>query len=193
MHFIDIIFLCVAGIVTAVGIWRGLIVEAFRFLSVVTGFVAATTLYRQAFELLAFLKLPAGVVTVIAFACVFLVAAAVVLAAGWAVKKVVHLTVLAWVDRLAGGAIGFVKCLLIAWAVSVAIAALPLEGFKRSLEEKSLVYTVCSRLPLRLRIPGARRAAESIEHVVKQEAISAIPDKLEEFKAKVDSVRSESN
>ncbi|MBD3239774.1 MAG: hypothetical protein GF331_04255 [Chitinivibrionales bacterium] len=188
MHVFDIVFLCLTVVVVIIGVRRGLITEAFRFASVVAGFAAASALYRQAFDLLDFLALSSGVKVVIAFVTVFVAAAAVVLAAGWVVKKVVHLTVLGNVDRVCGGCIGLLKCALVAWVVTVVLGVLPAPGLHRRLEN-SVVYSVCSRLPLQLRIPGMRAARRSLEGMVSHESIAGIPEKLEEFRTKVDSVK----
>lgn len=188
MHVLDIVFLCVTVVVTIIGIRRGLITEAFRFAAVVAGFAAASALYRPAYELLEFIALSSSIKVVIAFVSVFLAAAAAVLGIGWIVKKVVHLTVLGSVDRVCGGCIGLLKCALVAWVLTVVVGVLPVPALHRRLE-KSVVYSLCSRLPLQLRIPGFRAAQRSLEGMVSHESIAGIPEKLDAFRTKVDSVK----
>ncbi len=188
MHVFDIIFLCLTIVITIIGIRRGLITEAFRLASVVAGFAAASALYRPAFELLDFIALSSSIKVVIAFVSVFLAAAAAVLGIGWVVKKVVHLTVLGSVDRVCGGCIGLLKCALVAWVVTVVLGVLPVPALHRRLEN-SVVYSLCSQLPLQLRIPGIRAAQRSLEGMVSHESIAGIPEEFEKFRTKVDSVK----
>ena len=189
MHLVDIIFICFASVLTVVGIWRGLITEAFRLFSVIAGLAVAGMFYRQAYTALEFLNFSSSVTFVIAFVLVFVAAAAAVAALGWALKRVIHLTVLGWLDRLAGGIIGFLKSALIAWVLTLVIAALPAHTLQRTLERESIVYRTCLQLPFRLRIPGVRSARESIEKLIDHESISTLPNKLQQFKEQVDSAK----
>jgi len=188
MHVVDIVFLCIAAVLTIIGIKRGLITEAFRLAAVAAGLVAAALYYGPAAHLLGFIAAPAGVRVSIAFVAVFVVVLAGVMAVGWAVRKVVHLTVLGWVDRVCGGCIGFAKCVLLAWVFSLAAGALPAPGVHRSLE-RSVVYTACSRAPLKLRMPDTGAITRSIEDAVHKRALEEIPRRLDEFRQKVDSAK----
>jgi uncharacterized membrane protein required for colicin V production len=188
MHLFDIIFLGLAAVLVGIGVWRGLITEAFRLLAIFLGFVVAMRAYGDVYERIGFLSLAPGVKVALSFLLLFAAVAVAVLASGWLLRKMVHLTVLGWVDRLGGAGIGFVKALLIAWAVSLMLEALPAPKLHASLE-RSVVYTTCSWLPTRLRLPGVAPTRASIDEFVSHEGISSLPEKLDQFRGKVDSVK----
>jgi membrane protein required for colicin V production len=188
MHILDIVFLAAAVALTGIGIWRGLIAEAFRLIAVVLGILAAAMLYRPLSGQLGFLDVSTNIKVIIAFVAVFVPVLGAVLAAGWAVKKVVHLTMLGWVDRACGGCLGFLKCFLVAWIVSLILAALPIPELHKRLE-RSVTYSVCRALPMRLRVPKVADMKESIEEAVSDTPGSLLPRKFVEFRDRVDSVK----
>ncbi len=187
MHIVDIVFLCIATVVTIIGIKRGLIAEAFRLAAVAAGLVAATLFYRATAGMLGFIDVHEGVRVSVAFAAVFVAVLTGVLAVGWTVRKVVHLTVLGWVDRVCGGCLGFAKVALLAWVFTLAAGALPIPALQKSLQ-RSLVCSTCSHLPVRLR-PDTRTMRRKLEGLVEEKVLGEIPDKLQEFRDKVDSAK----
>ncbi len=188
MHLFDILFLGLAGALIVLGIWRGLITEAFRLLAVFLGFVTAVRTYDDVYARIDFLSLASGVKVVLAFLVVFVGTAAVVLVVGWLLRKMVHLTLLGWVDRLGGGCIGLAKTFVVAWAVSLMLEALPAPKLHTSLQE-SFVYAACAQLPTRLRLPGMDSTRESIDEMVSDETLSKFPERLDRFRSRIDSAK----
>jgi len=188
MHIVDIAVLCLAAVFTGLGIKRGLILEAFRLLAVVGGFAAAMVFYRPAAAFVEFVDVPEGVRVGLGFIVVFAVVAAGLLAAGWAIKRIVHLTVLGWVDRLGGGCVGLAKCAIAVWALLLTLGAFPLPAMQSWLG-RSAAYGLCRKAPLKLFLPERRGVAEALERLG-DSVPGTVPAKLREFRARVDSVKS---
>lgn len=148
MHVLDIILAVITAFLVFTGLRRGLIGEVIRLSAMVVGFVVAFLYYQDLGIRPPFSSVP--VRTPIRFAVAFLViyclCAVVILAAGWLIKKIVHLTPLGWIDRLAGALIGFLKALLIAWVICLSISSLPVRRIKSDFNN-SLVYRASSVLP----------------------------------------------
>jgi membrane protein required for colicin V production len=185
MHAIDIVFLVVAAILVAVGVKRGFIGEIFRLLAMVVGFVVAALFYRQVSTQLPF-SISVNMKIALAFARLYIVTALVLLVVGWFVRKVVHLTMLGWVDRLCGGGIGFLKALLLAWLVALIVSVLPFERLRTSVES-ALVYRVFAKLPPKLYAAALEDAQKTIKKAIASETI----EKIETFRDKVDSAYTE--
>jgi uncharacterized membrane protein required for colicin V production len=190
MHLADIIFLVLAAVFIGIGIWRGLVSEAARLLAVVIGFAVASAFYRSLAAWLSFLPGSLAAYTIASFILIFVAAALATLAAGWVVKKVVHLTVLGWVDGLCGGVIGLVKAFIVAWVACLIVAALPAPGV-HAFFSGSVTYGVCRKLPLQLRLPGVKAAERSIENIMAEKPISELPRRFQQFRSTVDSVRND--
>jgi uncharacterized membrane protein required for colicin V production len=148
MHVLDIILAVITAFLVFTGLRRGLIGEVIRLSAMVVGFFVAFLYYQDLGARPPFSIVP--VQTPIRFALAFLViyclCAVVILAAGWLIKKIVHLTPLGWIDRLAGALIGFLKALLIAWVICLSISSLPVRRIKSDFNN-SLVYRAFSALP----------------------------------------------
>lgn len=188
MHPVDIVFAALTAVLMILGVKRGLVTEAFRFVAVVAGFAAAAAYYKPLAARLAFIHLSSGATVAIAFIALFVVAVLAVAALGWVVRKAIHMTVLGWVDRLGGGVLGAAKAVLVAWVLSLAAAAIPAPGIHGWLKP-SLTYSVCRWLPMDLALPAALGMKRSIQNVVSQEPIADIPARIEEFRARVDSAK----
>jgi membrane protein required for colicin V production len=125
MHAFDIIFGLIAAIFVIVGIRRGFIDEVMRLVAVVAGFICGLLFYRQLAPKLDFLALSPNVTGVIAFLAVFFACVIAIFLVGKIIKKVVTLTMLGWLDRLCGGAVGAVKAFFFGWVFVIAVSALP--------------------------------------------------------------------
>lgn len=191
MHVVDIIFALIGAALLILGAKRGLIGEVFRLLAVVGGFAAAVFFYRPVYAALESIEISSRVKVALSFVAVFLAGAAALLAIGWLVRKVIHLTPLGWVDRLCGAGLGLLKTLLIAWISVLSISALPLPDLHANLEH-SHVFTLCRQLPLQLRVPGTDFSPRSLERAVDPRALERLRDarkKLDTFRDKVDSAK----
>jgi uncharacterized membrane protein required for colicin V production len=173
VHPLDIVFLVITALLVVVGIKRGLIREAFRLLALLGGFIAAAALYRPVSARLCFLSASANVRIAVAFAALFVGTAVALLVLGWSLRKVVHLTMLGWIDRLCGGCIGLLKAMLLAWAVVPILSVLPVKRLHDGLET-SFTYTALVKYPPRLYAAAVEEAEKSIREVIPPEAVETL-------------------
>ncbi len=186
MHLFDIVCGCVALIFIILGVKRGLVEEVVRVAAVVGGFFAALSLYRQGAVYLRFLRLSDTVLSIIAFLLIFLVCLLAITLLGMVIKKIVHLTVLGWADRLCGGLLGFVKVFFIVWIVVIAIASLPLDRVRNWFKpSKSYAFFVAISPVLRAR--GLIPAHGPVQNILKANPVPAITKALEKAAASADS------
>lgn len=189
MSILDILFTAVVAAFALVGVKRGFVAEVFRLIALLGGFVAAYLGHGIAYRRLPLSGIPAEAGTAVAFVAVFLGVAAALLLVGWLVKKIVHLVMLGWLDRLLGGCVGAAKSLVLVWAAVLVLSVFPGSGTAR-FRSDSRVYRMLTRVPLSLALPpraGLRRY---------EELIGAPTDKLqkarrrfEEFRDRADSLK----
>lgn len=191
MHIFDILAACVGLVLVVIGVKRGLIGEATRLIAVIAGFAAAMAGYRAFTPWLELLPLAAATRTALAFLSVFLAATAAALALGWVVRRIVHLTVLGWVDRLCGGLIGLAKAVLLATLVVTVLSALPLRRLHRRLEDSRL-YSFLSGLPPSLAPPFRGNKPGLHENIIESQPVKKLLEtgnRIEQFRQKVDSAK----
>jgi uncharacterized membrane protein required for colicin V production len=153
MHAFDILILVLIGTFAILGAVRGLVSEAFRFAAVIAGLLGAFSGYRRLYPALSFIDAPPVVVTGLSFLLLFLLICFGMLAVGWVVRKVVHLTMLGWADRVLGGVLGVAKALIIAWVLSISLACIPSQRLRQGLMN-STTFAVLRQLPLSLNVPS---------------------------------------
>lgn len=148
MHAFDILLAIISVIFIFTGIKRGLIGEIIRLTAMVAGCIVAFLYYHQLASHAPISSLPVQlhIRNGISFICIYLVCAAAIILAGWFIKKVVHLTPLGLIDRVAGGGIGFFKALIIAYVACLSISSLPLRRVHNDFRT-SLVYSAYRTLP----------------------------------------------
>ncbi|HUI93607.1 MAG TPA: CvpA family protein [Chitinivibrionales bacterium] len=186
MHLFDIICAGLACVFVLVGIWRGFVEEIVRLVAVVAAFFAAFSLYRPAAAHLKFLHLSGAVLSVIAFLAIFTACVAAVVLLGKIIKKVVHLTVLGWMDRMCGGVLGFVKVFILIWILVIAIASLPFDKVKNWFRP-SKSYAFFSGISPRLRAEGLMPKTGPVQDLLKANPLPAIKDALHDVAAAADS------
>jgi uncharacterized membrane protein required for colicin V production len=169
MHALDILFIIAAGYFVVIGIRRGLIGELFRLIGLVAGFLVAFLYYPELAGL--FRINPVTLRNAMAFTLIFIAVIFAVIAAGWLLKKAVHLTPLGPVDSLLGGALGGAKAVLIFWVICLSCASLPPSKFVRD-AHRSLVFQAYKKLPPAISIQGLMkmraRFKKSGDHAVLQ-------------------------
>lgn len=115
MNIADIILLLillVGGVVT--GLRQGFIYQAVGLIALILGAWISYKYTAHLASLLApYINLSAGVVNVLAFAVIFLVAYFVLYAIGMAFRKIVRITFGGWIDKLLGVAFALCKIALI--------------------------------------------------------------------------------
>jgi len=147
MNWVDIVIIAVAALFGLLGLWQGFIKALFGIAGLIGGIVLAGHFYQG----LA-LKLSAEGATwaVIAAYAIILIATMIVAGViGWVVAKLVHITLLGWLDRLIGGILGVGIGLLLVAAV-LAIVSKYLPGSVETISQSALAGFLMARFPLLL-------------------------------------------
>lgn len=161
MHTFDIISLVIIGLFVLIGIKRGFIIEIFRFTAMIAGFIIAFLYYPDIRQLLPLGKLPIQIQNSISFLLTYVLTAATFITAGWFAKKIIHFTLLGWLDRLLGALVGVFKSLMIVWIACLSIAALPSERVRENFG-KSITFQFYKTLPSGLELEGVHKIRSAI-------------------------------
>jgi membrane protein required for colicin V production len=192
VHVFDIICAGLGCIFILMGMYRGFVEEVIRLIAVVAAFFAGLALYRPVAGYIKFLHLSESLLSVIAFLAVFLACVVAILLLGMLIKKVIHLTVLGWVDRLCGGVLGFVKVFFLAWIIVITISSLPFNGIKNWFKPAKS-YSFFVALSPRLRAEGLMPKTGPVQNILKANPLPAIKGALEKAAAVTDSASAQIN
>lgn len=179
MHTLDIIFLIIASIFIVIGIKRGLIGEIIRLSAMIFGFIIAFLYYPDLSIRLSLAKIPLSIKNGISFLIIYIATALVIIALGWGFKRIVHLTVLGWIDRVLGAVIGFLKAVLIAWALCLSVSSFPVKRVQSDFD-KSLVYRAYKFLPHPIKLNGIikyRSTLKKLKSTEKPDLINMIKNR----------------
>jgi membrane protein required for colicin V production len=192
MHFFDITSIIFILVFLILGLKRGLVKEIFRLAAVLGGFFAALLFYKKACPYTDFIVMPSGFRAALVFLLTYICFAVAILAIGWVVRKIVHLSLLGWADRLLGGVLGIAKALIIIWIFMLCVIAVPVSPVY-PLISTSKTFSFFRSIPVSLEsIPPAQLLKYvPSPSVMKQplEKVREAQDKLESFKEKVDSAK----
>ena len=147
MNWVDIVIIAVAALFGLLGLWQGFIKALFGIAGLIGGIVLAGHFYQG----LA-LKLSAEGATwagIAAYAIILIATMIVAGVIGWVVAKLVHITLLGWLDRLIGGILGVGIGLLLVAAV-LAIVSKYLPGSVETISQSALAGFLMARFPLLL-------------------------------------------
>ncbi len=183
MHPFDIVAGCAALLFIILGIKRGFVEEVVRVLAVMCAFFGSLSLYRKGAVYLEWVHLSGSVRSVISFLVIFLAILVAVTLIGILIKKIVHLTVLGWVDRLCGGVLGFVKVFFLVWIIVMAVSSLPIEGLKRWFSP-SKSYSFLMAISPVLRAQGLVPGRGPVQNILKANPIPAISKSIEDAASK---------
>lgn len=163
MHTIDIFFLVLAVIFTIIGIKRGFIGEIIRLVAMISGFFGAFLYYNDLSQMLQFIKLPAYIRNALCFTLLYVAIVLSFLSIGWVIKRIIHLTLLGWLDRLLGAILGLFKTLIIIWIICLSIST-----FNKADTNfrKSTVYTVFRSLPPAVRLSELTKARKNLKRLI---------------------------
>ncbi|MDD5674092.1 MAG: CvpA family protein [Chitinivibrionales bacterium] len=117
VYGIDICFGLIALVFIALGFKRGFIGEIVRLIAIIGGFLVALSLARQCSAYFTALHFPFALAYSTAFFSLYILFALIVLLIGWIIKKIVHLTLLGWLDKLLGVACGVIKAFFFGWVI----------------------------------------------------------------------------
>lgn len=147
MNWVDIVIIAVAVLFGLLGLWQGFIKALFGIAGLIGGIALAGHFYQG----LA-LKLSSEGATWAGIAAYAIILIATMIAAGvigWVVAKLVHITLLGWLDRLIGGILGVGIGLLLIAAV-LAIVSKYLPGSVETISQSALAGFLMARFPLLL-------------------------------------------
>jgi membrane protein required for colicin V production len=106
MNWLDIFIIVVAVLLGIAGLRQGIIRNAFGIAGLIAGIILAGRYYSELAELL----FPAGATWahIAAYVTILLATLLVAGVVGWLIAKLVHFTLLGWLDRLVGFIFGIV-------------------------------------------------------------------------------------
>jgi membrane protein required for colicin V production len=120
----DITVLAVIGILTMIGLWKGVVKQLFGLLGVVAGYFLAMRFYQPCSKFLT--SIYPGTAKVMSFIAIFLGSILVAHLLGWGVGRLFHISKLGFLNRIGGGLLGFLKgCLMVSVMVMLINAYLP--------------------------------------------------------------------
>jgi len=147
MNWLDIVILAVAIPFAIFGLWKGVIRAAFGAAGLIGGIALAGHYYRPFANILS----PSGGTwsAIAAYAIILVVIFAIANIIGWFVARLVHITMLGWVDRLfgliLGAAIGTMLC-----AAALAIVSKYLPGTQEAISHSVMAKLLMEQFPLLL-------------------------------------------
>lgn len=138
MSWLDITFLIIVGINGLLGLWRGVVREAFTLLGIVAGAIIASRTYEMALPVVGKIVANPNLARIIGFLLIFLVAAVLIHLLGVAIRKLFKIILLGWLDRFLGLLFGLIKGLAIVLVAIILLSKFPV-GNSRELLEDSIV------------------------------------------------------
>lgn len=129
MNWLDIAIIVVLGILTVLGVKRGLIKSLVPLVGVVLGIVLAGKFHHALAERLGFIQ-NESLAAIIAFVLILIAVYVLVSILGSIIRRILEVVFLGWVDRLGGAVFGFALGWIICSVVVVLLAryvALPAE------------------------------------------------------------------
>jgi membrane protein required for colicin V production len=129
----DIIVLSVIGIVTLIGLWKGMMKQLFGLLGVIAGYVLAMRFYQPGSKFLT--SLHPTTARALSFIALFLACILMAHLLGWGAGRIFAISKLGFLNRIGGGLLGFLKgCIIVSVAVMVLTAFLSADSslFKKS-------------------------------------------------------------
>lgn len=147
MNWLDIVIVVVAALFGLAGLWNGIIKAAFGIAGLVGGIALAGRYYGG----LAALFSPAGATwaNIAAYAVILLATMVVAGVIGWFVSKLVHITLLGWLDRLVGFILGVAIGSLLCAAV-LAIVSRYHTGIEGAIAQSVIARFLMAGFPLLL-------------------------------------------
>lgn len=182
MHTLDIVFSVLALIFMIIGIKRGFIGEIVRLLAMTCGFLGAFLYYNDLSQILQFIKLPVYIRNALSFTVLYVAIVLSIIGLGWIFKKIIHLALLGWLDRLLGAVMGFLKTMLLAWIVCLSISTF---NKTEANFRKSNVYRIFQSLPPTLRLAELNKTRKSLRKLIDPNYMEKTKNKVEKVKSSV--------
>ena len=126
MNSLDIFFIIVLAFFLIRGIFRGLIQEVSSMVGLILGFFLASKYYSLALPYLGKIISNDNWTKIASYMAIFLGVMGLVLILSIALKKLLNVALLGWLDKIAGGALGLIKaCLICSITLLVLTSFLP--------------------------------------------------------------------
>ncbi len=167
MNLLDIVVLTIIGSFVALGLWKGLIKQLFSLAGIIIGYIAAISFYEQISTF--FTSLDKDIASIVSFIAIFVSCILLSSLVGLFVGKLIKIADLSWLNRVAGGLLGFLKGLLILMIIVVILVAfLPSES-------KVLRNSVT--------LPYVMSVAQVINNIIPMHIKDNFEEKLEELRS----------
>jgi membrane protein required for colicin V production len=138
----DIIVFAFVGILTIIGLWKGLVKQLFGLLGVVAGYLLGMRFYQPCSKF--FTSVHPGTARIMSFVTIFLASILVAHLIGWGVGRLLAISRLGFFNRIGGGLLGFLKgCIIVCVMVMVLTTFLP--GYTSLFKKSSTIKYI---LPL---------------------------------------------
>ena len=111
--WLDIFFLVILTFTSVYGLFKGLIKEVSSIVGLVLGIIAANQYYQPLGATLGDMSVGSPYAGIIAYLAIFAAVLFAAISIGVILKKLLKISMLGWVDKLAGGIFGFLKGTLI--------------------------------------------------------------------------------
>lgn len=127
MNYLDYIIIAFVAVFTFKGLFRGLIFEVVGFLAVILAFILATKYMSDAAKWVDdFLNVSPTVATILGFLLIFFAVILIFQVVAHFLHKVVQYSFLGWLEKLAGGMVGFLKGAVAISLIILLISFIPL-------------------------------------------------------------------
>ena len=147
MNWLDIVIIVIAALFGVLGLWKGAIKAVFGIAGLVGGIALAGHYYQPLASILSPDR--ASWAGIAAYAIIIVATLVVASVIGWFVAKLVHITMLGWVDRLVGFILGAaIGSMLCAAVLAIVIKYLP--GTEEFISQSAVARFLMEQFPLLL-------------------------------------------
>jgi membrane protein required for colicin V production len=124
MNTFDIIVIAIIGLMTLIGLWKGMVRQLFGLAGLIAGYMLAVRFHEPCSKFLT--SFHPGTAKAISFIAIFLACILLAHIIAWVVGRFFAHSGLGFFNRIGGGLLGFLKgCIIIAVVVMVLTSFLP--------------------------------------------------------------------
>lgn len=145
MNWLDIVIIVIILLFGMMGLWKGAIKAVFG----IAGLVGGIALAGRYYQTLASVLSPSGAIWsgIAAYVIILVVTLIVASIMGWLIARLVHITMLGWVDRVVGfvfgAGVGGMLC-----AAVLAIMSKYLPGTEQTISHSAMAKLLMEQIPL---------------------------------------------
>jgi len=140
MNSLDLIITAIICIAIATGVWKGLIKQVVSLGGIILGYIIAVNYYERLSHFITVSD--PGIRSIAGFAVIFISIILLLSIAGWFMERLLKGARLNWINRICGGALGFLKGALIVMIITVVLLAFLPAGSRLLNESRLLSYAV---------------------------------------------------